>query len=65
MLAAVARRLDGQVDAEALEIDDDGKDKDGRHQVHQVGQVLAVEGLAQGSDLEMKFKIRYLVTYAF
>ena len=34
-----------------LEVNDDSKDKDCCHQVGQVGQVLAVECLAQSSDL--------------
>lgn len=34
-----------------LEVDDNGEDKDGGHQVHQVGQVLPVEGLTQGAHL--------------
>ena len=51
VLAAVARRLDRQIDAEALEVDDDGEDENGREEVHQVGQVAAVEGLAQAADL--------------
>lgn len=68
-LSTVASRLDGKVDAEALEydlaktarrvhrtvayleVDDDGKDEHGGEEVHQVGQVLAVEGFAQRSHL--------------
>ena len=34
-----------------LEIDDHRKDKDGGDEVHEVGEVLAVECLPQGSDL--------------
>ena len=34
-----------------LEIDDNGKDEDGGNQVHEVGEVLAVECLSKGSDL--------------
>ena len=34
-----------------LEVDDDCENEDGGHQVHQVGQVLAVEGLAQTTHL--------------
>jgi hypothetical protein len=32
-----------------LEIDDNGKDKDGSNQIHEVGEILAVEGLTKGS----------------
>ena len=42
VLAAVAGRLDRQVDAEALEVDDDAEDEERGAEVHQVGQVLAV-----------------------
>ena len=34
-----------------LEVDDDGEDEDGGEQVHQVGQVLSVEGFAKGAHL--------------
>ena len=34
-----------------LEVDDDKEDGDGGEQLHDVGQVLAVEGLLQGSRL--------------
>ena len=34
-----------------LEVYDYAEDKDGGHQVHEVGQVLPVEGLPQGADL--------------
>ena len=33
------------------EVDDDPKDEYRGAEVHQVGQVLAVEGLTQGTDL--------------
>ncbi len=49
-LAAEAGGLDGQVDAEALEVDDDAEDEDGGEQVGEVGQVLAVEGFFEGAD---------------
>ena len=45
------RSLDDSVESNHLEVDDDGKDEDGGQQVHEVGQVLAVEGLAQGAHL--------------
>lgn len=34
-----------------LEIDDNSEDKDGGDQVHEVGEILAVECLSKGSDL--------------
>ena len=34
-----------------LEVYDDGEDEDGGQQVHEVGEVLAVEGFAQTSHL--------------
>lgn len=34
-----------------LEVDDHGKDKDGGNQIHEVGEILAVEGLSKGPDL--------------
>ena len=42
---------DGKVDAEALEVDDDQEDDDGREQVGDVGQRRAVEGFFEGLDL--------------
>lgn len=33
-----------------LEVNDHGKDKDGGEQVHEIGQVLPVEGFSQGAD---------------
>ena len=51
LLSAVLLVLDGQVDTPSLEVDDNDKDEDGGHQVGQVGQVLPVEGLADGADL--------------
>lgn len=47
VLAAITGALDGQIDAETLEIDDDSKHQDGGQQVHQIGQILAIECLAQ------------------
>ena len=34
-----------------MEVYDDAKDEDGGHEVHEVGQVLPVEGLPEGADL--------------
>lgn len=51
ILAAITGRLDGQVDTEALEVYDYGKDEDGSQQVHQVGQILAVKGFAKSANL--------------
>jgi hypothetical protein len=47
----LARGLDGDLDAETLEVDDGAEDGDGSDQVHDVGQVLAVEGLLEGKLL--------------
>ncbi len=44
-------RLDGNLNTETLEVDDNGKDQNGCHDVHQVGEVLAVEGLSQSANL--------------
>lgn len=49
--ATLAGRLDGDLNAEALEVDDGGEDQESGQQVHHVGQVLAVEGLVQGTLL--------------
>lgn len=48
---ALAGGFDGNLDAEALEVDDSGEDDKGGQQVHDVGQVLPVEGLLQGALL--------------
>ena len=50
VLAAVTGRLDRQVDTEALEVDD-AEDQDRSTEVHQVGKILAVEGLPESVDL--------------
>ena len=47
----LAGRLDGDLDAEALEVDDGGEDEDGGDEVHDVGKVLAVEGLLESTLL--------------
>lgn len=47
----LARGLDGDLDAETLEVDDGAEDGNGGDQVHDVGQVLAVEGLLEGKLL--------------
>jgi len=51
VLATVTGRLDGKVHAEPLEVYDDSEDENGGHEVHEVGQVLPVEGLSQSSHL--------------
>ncbi|GMT25660.1 hypothetical protein PFISCL1PPCAC_16957 [Pristionchus fissidentatus] len=51
VLSTVSGRLDGKVDTEALQIDDDSEHEDGGHQVHEVGKVLSVEGLTESTDL--------------
>mmetsp|Transcript_50744 Transcript_50744/g.100971 ORF Transcript_50744/g.100971 Transcript_50744/m.100971 type:complete len:584 (-) Transcript_50744:49-1800(-) len=43
--AALGAVLDWQVDAEALEVDDDKEYEDGRHEVGEVGQILTVKCL--------------------
>lgn len=48
-LTASSRRLDWQIDTEALEVDDNGEDEHGGQQVGQVGQVLSIESLLQRS----------------
>lgn len=47
----LARGLDGDLNTEALQVDDSGEDQEGGQQVHHVGQVLAVEGLVQSALL--------------
>jgi hypothetical protein len=49
--ATLAGRLDGNLNTEALEVDDSGEHKEGSQEVHDVGQVLAVESLVQGTLL--------------
>ena len=51
VLASVAGALDGQVNPEALEVYHHSKDEDCCEEVHQVGEVLPVEGLPESSDL--------------
>ncbi len=50
-LAAESSGFDRQVDTEALEVDDNGEDEHGSQQVGQVGQVLAIEGFLERTDL--------------
>lgn len=47
----LAGGLDGDLDAEALEVNDSGEDDEGGQQVHDVGEVLAVESLLQSALL--------------
>mmetsp|Transcript_44817 Transcript_44817/g.142710 ORF Transcript_44817/g.142710 Transcript_44817/m.142710 type:complete len:313 (-) Transcript_44817:240-1178(-) len=49
--AAAALGADGEVHAEALEVDHDEEHEDGGQEVGAVGQVLAVEGLLEGAGL--------------
>uniref|UniRef100_A0A182F0P3 Uncharacterized protein n=1 Tax=Anopheles albimanus TaxID=7167 RepID=A0A182F0P3_ANOAL len=51
VLATVAGRFDRQIDTESLEVYDHREHEHRRQQVHQVGQILAVEGFAQGAHL--------------
>ena len=48
-LAAESCRLDRQVHAEALKVDDYGEYEHGGQQVGQIGQVLAVEGFLESA----------------
>lgn len=47
----LARGLDGDLDAETLEVDDGGEDSESGQQVHDVGEVLSVESLLEGTLL--------------
>ena len=49
--ATLAGGLDGDLNAEALQVDDGREDDEGGQEVHDVGQVLAVERLVQGALL--------------
>lgn len=49
--ATLARRLDGDLHTEALQVDHGREDNQGRQKVHNVGQVLAVERLVQSTLL--------------
>jgi hypothetical protein len=49
--ATLAGGLDGDLNAEALQVDDSGEDEEGSQKVHDVGEVLAVEGLVQSTLL--------------
>ena len=47
----LARRLDWDLNTETLEVNDGAKDSDGGQEVHDVWQVLSVEGLAKSELL--------------
>lgn len=47
----LAGRLDGDLNAEALQVDDSGEDEESGQEVHDVGQVLTVESLVQSALL--------------
>lgn len=47
----LAGRLDGDLDTEALQVDDRGEDNQSGEQVHDVGQVLSVESLLESALL--------------
>lgn len=47
----LARRLDGDLDTETLEVDDCAEDSNSCEKIHDVGQVLAVEGLTESQLL--------------
>lgn len=48
---ALSLRFHGDLDAEALEVDYSGKNDDGRQEIHDIRQVLAEEGFAEGELL--------------
>lgn len=50
-LSLVAVALDRDLDPEALKVDNCGKDGDGREEVHDVRELVAVEGLLEGPRL--------------
>ena len=50
-VATVLLRLDRQIDAEALKVDDDEENEDGGHQVGDVRQIGAVEGFLERANL--------------
>lgn len=43
--------LEGDIDLETLEVDNDDEDKGGRDQTSQVGEVRSVEGVLEGNEL--------------
>ena len=43
--------LDGDLDPESLEVDDGGEDGDGSDEVHDVGELVSIESLLEGSRL--------------
>src|SRR5690348_7343821 len=47
----LASGLYGDLNAEALEVDDSAEDNNGGDEIHDVGQVLAVESLLEGDGL--------------
>lgn len=47
----LAGRLDGDLNTEALQVDDSGEDEESGQEVHDVGQVLTVESLVQSALL--------------
>lgn len=51
VLSSVAGVLDREIDAEALEVDNNQEHEDGGHEVGTVGEVLSVEGFLEGADL--------------
>lgn len=49
--AALTSRLDRDLNAESLEVDDSGENDESRQEVHHVRKVLAIEGFLQGTLL--------------
>ena len=48
-MSSISSGLDGQIDAESLKVDDDDENQHGRQQIHQVWQILTVEGFAEAA----------------
>merc|ERR1712131_121696 len=49
-LTSVSDRLDGQVDTESLEVDNDEENNNGSQEIHQIWQVGSVEGFIEGTN---------------
>lgn len=52
--AALAGGLDRDFNAEALKVDDGAEDEDGGDEIHDIGQVLAVEGFLERELLSIQ-----------
>ena len=49
ILSPVSGWLDGQVHAESLKVNDNDEDQHGGQQIHQIRQILTVEGFAKSA----------------